>query len=663
MRPSPRCVCSTGCPFGVGRRLKNTPETHFREAPCFRLCRRSSANLSTTLLFRSTNAPSSTATDAQNNGWSPARTASLPLETRSTSKDTPSTRDTPGPPQNSSGSPPPGALTPAQVPSDTAGILLIDGQPSWWLETGHYLLWQLRAKVELQMIDLYSPTLDLSEHHYKMAPPHVQSIILENHEAALLSLDGVPVQWLTSGKHYVHTENRKMNLQRVNLHKGHTPWSPALSAFAPPELYEEVTIEPHEAAFLRIDQQPLYWLSPGRYLLWKEPHAVECIRFDLRVPCVDLPEELQKIAPSASLHTLILGEHERALLTVNGKPHAWLASGRHCIWQSWHTIHVNRIDIRPGYYKHLNEIDAVIPQGEANTVHVASDEIAIVIRDQHPKACLTAGRYHLWQARERVSIQKFPTNVVRTKLPELYWPLIPEHLMSIYTVHPYERGVLYVNGELHEVLPAGRHAFHSAQHQIEVRMVDLREKSLKISGQEIISADKVSLRVNLIVKYKVVDALQSVESQTELHDALYAEAQLASRRYIAGLSVDEMLEGRNEVNHIMLQQMAKRVETWGIEVTQIDLKDVILPGEMKNLLNRVIEAEKQAAANAILRKEEASAARTQLNIARALKNNPSLMRLKELELLKEAANNVGHLTVIAGGEQLLHHLAPAHHKT
>ena len=182
---------------------------------------------------------------------------------------------------------------------------------------------------------------------------------------------------------------------------------------------------------------------------------------------------------------------------------------------------------------------------------------------------------------------------------------------------------------------------------------DMRERELQVVGQEIMTHDKVSLRLNLLVKWRVVDPRLAVERVDSLSDALYAEAQLAARDAISKLRIDELLETRAEVSRGLVKTVASRAQTWGVEIVRLDLKDLVLPGDMKALFNQVIEAEKRAAAQNITRREEVAATRSQANTAKLLTQNPVLLRLKELESLKDLAERIDNLTVHVGGEEVM----------
>jgi regulator of protease activity HflC (stomatin/prohibitin superfamily) len=124
--------------------------------------------------------------------------------------------------------------------------------------------------------------------------------------------------------------------------------------------------------------------------------------------------------------------------------------------------------------------------------------------------------------------------------------------------------------------------------------------------------------------------------------------QMAAREVVATHTLDELLALREALSGSIAQAVAERAAEVGLEVTSFGLKDLILPGEMKALLNRVIEAQKEAEANVILRREETAATRSLAQTARVLAENPLVVRLKELEAYKELAAKVGQVHLVLG---------------
>ena len=177
--------------------------------------------------------------------------------------------------------------------------------------------------------------------------------------------------------------------------------------------------------------------------------------------------------------------------------------------------------------------------------------------------------------------------------------------------------------------------------------VDLREKVLDVAGQEMMTADKVTLRMNAVVTYRVVDARKTVEDVVDADQALYREAQLALRAEIGTRDLDDLLGDKDAVGGALEKTLRVRAQSFGIRVIGLGIRDLILPGDMKELLNQVIEARKRAEANMIQRREETAAMRSQANTARLLTDNPTLMRLRELEVLQSIAGSA-RLNVLVG---------------
>ena len=355
------------------------------------------------------------------------------------------------------------------------------------------------------------------------------------------------------------------------------------------------------------------------------------------------------------LRSVVIAETERGLLYRDGRLVRWLEPGKHRFF-SFGALDVHRVDVDDAFTALTPELRRVLPPGAGEEVFVEQDELGLVTVDGLPRAVLVPGRYVLWQVRAEVAMTTCSTRPVLTEIPQIFWPLVPPtHLESIH-VHPWERVLLYVDGKLAHVLGEGTYGVHKVARRVDHVRVELREREVQIVGQEVMTADKVSIRINLIVKLRVVDAARTVEGVTSLDTSIYSEAQMVARRSVAGLTVDQLLEQRGGIADAMRAELAARAAGWGAEVLQLDLKDIVLPGDMKAMLNRVIEAEKQAAANLILRREETAATRSLANTARLLESSPTLLRLKELEAYKEMAERIDQLTVVAAPQDLVSQL-------
>ena len=218
-------------------------------------------------------------------------------------------------------------------------------------------------------------------------------------------------------------------------------------------------------------------------------------------------------------------------------------------------------------------------------------------------------------------------------------------------------GLLIVDGELREVLKPGVTAYWKYQRNAKVELADLRLQAMEVAGQEILTRDKVSLRLNLTALWQVTDAVKARSVVSNALDYVYKELQLALREAVSSRTLDELLTDKGAIDREVAAS-ATRLEAGGLAVRSVGVKDVILPGEMKTILNQVVEAEKVAQANLIRRREETAATRSLLNTARLMEENPTLLRLKELETLEKVTEKVGSLTVYGGLEGVLKNLVP-----
>ena len=187
------------------------------------------------------------------------------------------------------------------------------------------------------------------------------------------------------------------------------------------------------------------------------------------------------------------------------------------------------------------------------------------------------------------------------------------------------------------VLEPGRYKLWThPEAQARIATADMRRTEVTINGQELMTRDKVSLRLTLTVAFAIENVVLATHHVDNVRDAVYTAVQLAAHGYVASVTLDELLEGRDAFSRFLNQEVVPKAQAFGVRVDDLGVKDIVLPGEMKTLLNRVIEAEKAAAANVISRREETAATRSLVNTARLMADQPILLRLKKLEAMKES---------------------------
>ena len=271
-------------------------------------------------------------------------------------------------------------------------------------------------------------------------------------------------------------------------------------------------------------------------------------------------------------------------------------------------------------------------------VDLRDTQRAIVWREGRLAFILGPGKHALWKAPFDLAVEIFDVDTFRLEHEKL--DVILDHedagtWLGVVDVPAFHEALVFRDGKLVARANGGRMAFWRGAGRPVYETVDRREETADVAGQEIMTRDKVTLRVNLAVTYRVVDAVQAVTATRDYTQTLYREAQLALRAAVGTRTLDALLAAKQAVGGDVQGVLAERAKTFGVEVRSVGLRDIVLPGDMKSILNQVIEAQKRAEANLIRRREETAAARSQANTAKLLAQNPTLARIKELELLQD----------------------------
>ncbi|MEO1175261.1 MAG: slipin family protein, partial [Myxococcota bacterium] len=219
--------------------------------------------------------------------------------------------------------------------------------------------------------------------------------------------------------------------------------------------------------------------------------------------------------------------------------------------------------------------------------------------------------------------------------------------LSVSEVAAGHVGLLFVDGSLVEVAQPGPVVTWKFRGRVQVFQVETREQMLELTGQELMTQDKVTLRLNAGVGFRVADPVKAMSAVDNFTQALHRAGQLTLRGVIGAVPLDELLTNKELIAERLQSDLSATATEFGVHVSRVGLRDVILPGEMKDLMNRVTEAKKAAEAALITRREETAAARAHANTAKLLEQNPTLMRIRELEVLEKVAEKA-NLTVMLG---------------
>jgi regulator of protease activity HflC (stomatin/prohibitin superfamily) len=289
---------------------------------------------------------------------------------------------------------------------------------------------------------------------------------------------------------------------------------------------------------------------------------------------------------------------------------------------------------------------------QLTVVDVQDHEYVLHYEDGRFVSLLTAGTYAFWNVLKkhdcvRVDIRKpeITPDVDLAILPKLngYYQTIE--------VAGHETGILFYNHIMQKELSPGKYYFWKGPVSAVVKTLDLRQQQLDMTGQEIMTEDKVTLRLNFVCQYRIINPLKSLEIKS-FEDQVYILLQLILREYVGTMKLDDLLKMKQEIATFVLTRLNEKSDNYGVQFLTAGLKDIILPGDIKDILNTVLLAEKKAQANIITRREETASTRSLLNTAKIMDENQTLYRLKELEFLEKICEKIGTISLTGGGSLL-----------
>ncbi len=297
---------------------------------------------------------------------------------------------------------------------------------------------------------------------------------------------------------------------------------------------------------------------------------------------------------------------------------------------------------------------SVLLNDKAKFIDLKDNERALVWVDNRFEKIVGPGLYGLWTKFRKVDVTVIKTDALQLKRQDLETILknvSANVFLNITDIPDGKVGVLYVNGEFTEILPSGKNAFWKDAAKVKIYLVDQREQIMDISGQEIMTQDKVTMRLNALLTYRITDPQKSVDKVMDIAQALYREAQLTLRSEVGTRVLDGLLADKEDLAKYTKRNIDAVAKGFGVEIIALGIRDIILPGDMKELMNKVMEAQKASEANVIKRREETAAMRSQMNTAKLIEANPVLMKLRELEVLETVAKT-SKLNVVLGEQGL-----------
>ena len=352
---------------------------------------------------------------------------------------------------------------------------------------------------------------------------------------------------------------------------------------------------------------------------------------------------------------IIINENQKGFLFKNGKYVKLLDAGKYYSFGS-RVIEVVSISdaVRSQYCsEEVLLADPAIAQ-EVEVVQVKDCELAMHFVNGNLDEMLSPGRYIFWKQpnRHEFRVVDISATEVDASIPTYIFSKISPRYFTKVEVAEYKKARLYFDQRLVKVLDAGTYYFWENGTRVEVGYVDTRLTQMDVTGQEILTLDKVSLRINFVCSYRVTDYVRCLTEIDDFAEQLHIAAQLALREYVGKYKLDEILENKEQMSAFVLGKLKEKEAELFVEIKDAGVKDIILPGEVRQIMNTVLIAEKRAQANVITRREEVASTRSLLNTAKLMDENQTLYKLKELEYVERICENVGNLTINGNGSVL-----------
>jgi len=280
---------------------------------------------------------------------------------------------------------------------------------------------------------------------------------------------------------------------------------------------------------------------------------------------------------------------------------------------------------------------------------VKDNEIAIRYTDGIFQEVLTVGKHAYWKWLNDTVFENYDFDEIEVPEGNIRKILNRKEIVpyiQVQVVESYQKGLMFINGKYEKELESGIYFFWKGLKPVIVSKIDTRQQAMEVSGQEILTKDKASLRVNLQAVFKIVDAQKAILENKDAEKQLYTLIQLALRENIGRLTIDELLAEKEALSEKIMAIVAEKATNLGLHLFECGIRDIILPGEIRVILNRVLVAQKNAEANMITRREETASTRSLLNTAKLMEDNAMLWKIKEMEYVEKIAEKISNISIL-----------------
>lgn len=352
---------------------------------------------------------------------------------------------------------------------------------------------------------------------------------------------------------------------------------------------------------------------------------------------------------------VIINDNQKGLLFKNGKFAKLLDAGKYHIFGE---RNVEVLSVEGMLASDSCPLDTLLNDSEisqqVSVVDVADQQLALHFIDGKFAHALRKGKYAFWNVQQKHEFQMVDISrpVVKEDVPPYIFLMLPSNYYTKVEVSQYQKARLYLNQKLECILEPGTYYFWKNDIRVDVGLVDTRLTQMNITGQEILTQDKVSLRINFVCNYRITDYVKVLTEIDDYSEQLHVAAQLAMREYVGKQKLDDILESKDQISEYVIARLKEKAPALFVEIVDGGVKDIILPGEIRDIMNTVLVAKKRAQASVITRREEVASTRSLLNTAKLMEENQTLYKLKELEYIERICGNVGNISLNGSGDML-----------
>ena len=325
------------------------------------------------------------------------------------------------------------------------------------------------------------------------------------------------------------------------------------------------------------------------------------------------------------LKRVIVKKNERGILLRNGDFERVLPSGTHWLWDGIDALHVETFALESTAFTHplanyLMAREPAVVAAEFVRVELGESQVGLRSENGMPVELLAPGTRRLyWKGLVDVRIEvidiadsaQVSTEVTARLLQMQMRTRLPAGLAGVLQVQVPQHGaaLLWIDGKVDRLLGPGLHAYWRYNRNVTIDEVDLRLQTLELTGQEILTRDKVALRLNLSATWRYADALKAFLQLQKPAEHLYRELQLGLRAVVGTRTLDELLEDKAAIDQGVSAQARAKLAALGLDLVGVGVKDIVLPGKMKAILAQVVEAEKAAHCSNVLGRTPAGSGR------------------------------------------------------